>query len=95
MWLTATRIYQAQEKFNSAAKAFKAALKANPKKYKASYNYAIAVESANPDNLASAIKVWESFAALAKKYPRAKGDLATAEGHLKELHERKKHEDLQ
>lgn len=88
------QIYQSQEKFNLAAKSFQAALKANPKKYKASYNYAVAVESSNPDDIDGAINVWSSFVSLAKKYPKAKNDLAVAQQHLDDLKERKRVEAL-
>ena len=38
---------------------------------------------------------WEEFVRVAKKNPKAKDQLAVAEGHIKELKERKKALDLQ
>ncbi len=89
------QVYLGQEKFKSAASAFKAALKANPKKYLASYNYAVAVESSNPENYTRSIQVWEDFIKLAKKNPKAKTSVANAQQHVKELMEAAEQADLQ
>ncbi len=77
-----------------AAAAFKAALKAKPKKYLASYNYAVAVESSNPDNYTRSIQVCEDFIKLAKKNPKAKTSVANAQQHVKELKEAAEQADL-
>ena len=63
-------IYLNQENFNEAAKAFKAALKAEPKGYLAAYNYAIAVESQNKDAIDQNIANWQEFIRLAKNNPK-------------------------
>jgi superkiller protein 3 len=84
------QIYQAQEKFDLAASSYKKAHGANPKKHLAMYNYAIAIESANPDNFDKRISAWEEFVRIAKNDPLARKDLAFAEDHLKELRDGKK-----
>jgi len=89
------QIYLSQGKFVSAAGAFKTAHKSDPKKYLAMYNYAIAVESNDPDNIDTNIKNWQEFIRLAKKNPRAKNVLAQAEQHVKELKDRKEKLELQ
>jgi tetratricopeptide (TPR) repeat protein len=47
------QIYLSQQKYKSAASAFKSAMKINSKKYLAAYNYAIAVETNNPDDIST------------------------------------------
>ena len=89
------QIYLSQQKFQSAAGAFNKALKANPKKHRAAYNYAVAVESNDPENYVKNISAWERFIKIAKKNPRARKEMASAEGHLKELKEAKRQADLQ
>ncbi|RKX25782.1 MAG: hypothetical protein DRP45_05100, partial [Candidatus Zixiibacteriota bacterium] len=75
-------IYHQQEKFLKAATEYKAALKANPKKgFRASYNYASAMEEANPDDRDQNIANWEAFVKLAKNNPKAKNDVAIAQDH--------------
>ncbi len=82
-------IYLNQENFTEAAKAFKAALKAEPKGYLAAYNYAIAVESQNKDAIDQNIANWQEFIRLAKNNPKAKNDVAIAEAHVKDLKDSK------
>lgn len=88
-------IYLNQQKFKSAASSFRAALKADPKKYRAAYNYAIAVESDNPEDYGTNITNWENFINLAKNNPKAKNDVATARDHVKELKDAKEQAGLQ
>ena len=82
---TIGQIYLSQEKYSSAAGAFKAAMDADPKNYRAAYNYAVAVESSNPENYSSNINNWEKFIKIAKSNPKAKRDLTVAQQHVKEL----------
>lgn len=79
------QIYLQKEDYESAAKSFKAALTADPKGFKAAMNYAIAVETKNPDNYAANIGNWQEFLRVAGSNPKAKEDVATAQSHLKEL----------
>ncbi len=83
------QVYLALEKYSKAGAAFKAALKAAPQKYLAAYNYAIAVESADPDNFDGSIAVWNEFIKIGKKHAKAKTRVAEAEGHVKDLREAK------
>ena len=78
-------IYLSQGKYQSAASTYKAALKAKPTAYLASYNYAVSVESADSEDYAANIKVWESFIKMAKKNPKAKSKVAEAQQHVTEL----------
>ena len=89
------QIYLSQKKCQEAAGAFNKARKANPKKHRAAYNYAVAIESNDPDNYVKNISAWERFVKIAKKNPRARKELSSAEGHLKELKEAKRQADLQ
>ena len=88
-------IYLAQEKYNSAAGAFSAAMKADKKKYRAAYNYAIAVESSNPEDYDTNIANWEKFINLAKNNPKAKNDVGIAREHVAELKKAKEQAALQ
>ncbi|MGH8015380.1 MAG: tetratricopeptide repeat protein, partial [Candidatus Zixiibacteriota bacterium] len=91
------QIFLSQGKYLSAANHFDQALKASPTKHLAAYNYAVAVESNEPENYTQNIEAWERFVRLAKNNPKAKAgaELAEAENHLKELKEAKKQKDLQ
>jgi hypothetical protein len=60
-------------------------LEAKPDRYKAAYNYAVAMESADPDAVETNITNWESFIRLAKNNPRARNDVNVATEHVKEL----------
>lgn len=71
-------IYLGQGKYGKAASSFKAALKAKPTAYKASYNYAVAVHSGDSEDYATIIKVYDDFIKMAKKHPRAKTLVAEA-----------------
>jgi tetratricopeptide (TPR) repeat protein len=88
-------IYLGQGKFKSAASAYKAALKAKPSAYLASYNYAVAVESGDSEDYATNIKVWESFIKMAKKNPKAKSRVAEAQQHVTELKDAQEKANLQ
>ncbi len=91
-------IYLSQEKYNKAASAFKASLSADPNKYMAAYNYAIAVETVKPndkENVDTNIANWEAVVRVAKNHPKAKDELAVARGHVRELKEIKKALELQ
>lgn len=83
------QIFLGQEKYSSAAASFKSALKASPGKAKAAYNYAVAVESENQDNIDANVSNWEAYIRLAKKDPKEKSNLAIAEQHVSDLKERK------
>jgi tetratricopeptide (TPR) repeat protein len=78
-------IYLSQGKYENAASSFKDAMKANPTAYLASYNYAVSVESADSEDYAANINVWESFIKMAKKNPKAKSKVAEAQQHVTEL----------
>ncbi len=69
-------------------------MKINSKKYLAAYNYAIAVETDNPDDISTNIAAWDGFVRIAKSNPKAKTQLAEAQNHIKELKELKEHQDL-
>lgn len=88
-------IYLSQEEFSAAAKEFKAALKANPKGHRAAYNYAIAIQSQDPENYDANIKAWENYIKLAKNNPRAKNQVAEAQRVIKDLKEAKEQAALQ
>ena len=89
-------IYLGQEKFRQAASEFRAAENADAKRaYKAAYNYAVAMQSDNPDAHDANISNWERFIGLGKKNPKAKSDVAMAEDHVKALKEAKAQSDLQ
>lgn len=88
-------IYLSQGKYKSAASSFKAALKAKPTAYLASYNYAVAVESGDSKEYATNIKVWEGFIKMAKKNPKAKSRVAEAQQHVKELKDAQEKANLQ
>jgi tetratricopeptide (TPR) repeat protein len=87
--------YLGQGKYLEAANAFKNALKADPSGFRASYNYAVAMESHDQDAIDANIQNWEEFVRIAKKNPRAKNDLAIAQEHIKDLKERKEKLELQ
>ena len=89
------QVFLSQGKYLNAANYFDQALKANTTKHLAAYNYAIAVESQEPENYVTNIEAWEKFVRLAKSNPKARTELAEAENHLKELREAKKQKDLQ
>jgi tetratricopeptide (TPR) repeat protein len=91
------QVYLSQGKYLNAANYFDQALKASPTKHLAAYNYAVAVESNNPEDFAKNIEAWEKFVRLAKNNPKAKAgqELAEAENHLKELREALKQKELQ
>lgn len=81
------QIYMSQEKYQSAAGAFKAALNADKSKYLASYNYASAMEFSNPEAYSDNIANWEAFVRLAKNNPKARTQVNQAQEHIKELRE--------
>ncbi len=89
------QIYLSQNKYNKAASQFNAAYKANSKGFRAMYNYAIAVESGDPENYTANIAAWGKFVSAASKNSRAHKELADAKAHIKELKEAKKQADLQ
>ncbi|MEW6412978.1 MAG: tetratricopeptide repeat protein [Candidatus Zixiibacteriota bacterium] len=88
-------IYLSQEKYNSAAGAFKSALNVDPNNYRAAFNYAVAVESGNPENFDANIANWENFIRIGSKNPKAKNDVAVAKEHVKELKAAKEKANLQ
>ncbi|RKX25355.1 MAG: hypothetical protein DRP47_09935 [Candidatus Zixiibacteriota bacterium] len=89
-------IYLGQEKYTNAAGQFKTVLKINPKDYRAAYNYAIAIQSKNPEEYDTNISNWENFLKIAKKNPRTKKQMiATANETIKNLKEAKEQSDLQ
>jgi len=89
------QVFLSQGKFLNAANYFDQALKASPTKHMAAFNYAVAVESQEPENYVKNIEAWEKFVRLAKTNPKAREQMAEAENHLKELREAKKQKDLQ
>ena len=79
------QIYLSQQKFDLAATEFEKSMKLDPSNSKAAYNFAIAVESDDPENYEKNIEVWEKYISIARKNPQAKRELAVAEAHVKEL----------
>ncbi len=65
------------------------AMSAEPSKYQASQNYAVAMESADPDAIDANIANWNTFIKLARNNPKAKDQVAEAEQHIKDLQARK------
>jgi hypothetical protein len=64
-------------------------MQAEPGKFQASQNYAVAVESADPDAIDANIANWNSFIKLARSNPKARDKVAEAEDHVKQLQARK------
>ncbi|MDF1546083.1 MAG: tetratricopeptide repeat protein [bacterium] len=89
------QIYLSQNKYNTAATKFNAAYKANSKGFRAMYNYAIAVESGDPENFEANIAAWSKFVTAASKNSLAHKELAEAKAHIKELKEAKEQADMQ
>lgn len=89
------QIYLSQEKYGPAASSFKSALKVDPKQYRAAYNYAVAVETSNPENYAENIKNWEAFIKVAKNNPKAKKDVNIAQSHVDDLKDAMEKSNLQ
>ena len=91
------QVYLSQGKYMNAANFFDQALKSSPTKHLAAYNYAVAVESQDPEDYAKNIEAWEKFLRLAKNNPKAKAtnEIAEAENHVKQLKEAQKQKDLQ
>lgn len=83
------QIYLGQEKFSKAASSFKAAMRANTKKPKAAYNYAVAVESQDAEAIDANIVNWNAYVKLAKNDAKEKSSVAIAQQHVKDLEERK------
>jgi superkiller protein 3 len=83
------QIYLQQEKFEQAAKYFKAAMTADPKGYRAAYNYAVAMETLKQDAIAANIANWQDFVRIARNIPQAKNDVAIAQSHIKDLQDAK------
>ncbi len=88
-------IYLSQEKYRSAAGAFKSAMQADPANYRAAFNYAVAVESSDPESYDTNIANWETFIRVGSKNPKAKSDVAVAKEHVKELKAAKEKANLQ
>ena len=81
-------IYASDDKNTAAAAAYKKAMNTTYKKrYNAAYNYAVQIETADPENYKVNIANWQKFIKMAKGKPNAKNQLATATGHVKELQE--------
>lgn len=78
-------IYLQQQNYAKAAEQFKAALEDDPKAFRAAYNYAVSMESANGDNVDANIANWEEFIRIGKNHPKAKQDVAIAQQHVAEL----------
>lgn len=89
------QIYLDQEKYLNAAKAFKEAYTYDNKKHLAYYNYAVAMESNDPEAIDANIKNWEEYIRIAKKNPKANSNVAIAQQHVKELKERKEKLEIQ
>jgi len=91
------QIYLGQTKYKSASTSFDKAIKQakKNKKYRAAYNYAIAIESSDPEAVEANIAAWERFIGIAQNNAKARNQLAEAKSHLKELRELKEAKDLQ
>lgn len=93
---TLGQIYLNKENYSKAASAFKKAMKAKSKKrYRAAYNYAIAVEYSDDKNYAVNITNWQKFIKMAKGNPNAKAEIESAQSHVKELQDAKEEAELQ
>ena len=83
---TLGQIYLNDGKYTAAAAAFKKAMKSKSKRrYRAAYNYAIAIETSDPESYAVNIANWQKFIKMAKGNPGAKNDISTAQAHVKDL----------
>jgi len=81
------KIYLAQEKYQLAAGEYKKAADIDTKKYHAGYNYAIAVQSQDPENYERALQVWQEFIQKYKNNAKAKSQVASARETVKALKE--------
>ncbi len=89
------QIYLNQQKYAKAAEQFKAALNVEPTAWRAAYNYAIAIQSYNPEDYDTILKAWEDFVKRAKNIPKAKDQVAEAQRVMKDLKEAKEKAGLQ
>jgi protein O-GlcNAc transferase len=92
---TLGQIYLNQQKYPKAAEQFKAALKVEPTAWRAAYNYAIAIQSHNPEDYDTNLKAWEDFVKLAKNIPKAKNQVDEAQRVIKDLKAAKEKAELQ
>lgn len=79
------KIHLEKKAYKEAAGAFKAALDADGKKWRAAYNYANAMENSDPAAIDENIKNWDNFVRIAKGDPKAANDVATAKAHIEDL----------
>ena len=88
-------IYLNDAKYKEAAESFKQAMGIKSKSaFRAAYNYAIAVETSDPENYDTNIANWNKYIKMAKGNPKAK-NIATAEQHVKDLMAAKEQANLQ
>ena len=88
-WFAIGDINLTRQNYNEAASAFRSAVKLNPKLVRASYNYAVAMESFAPDSMSQNIANWEQYVRQAKGNPKEKSNVDVATGHIKDLREKK------
>jgi tetratricopeptide (TPR) repeat protein len=88
-WFAIGDINLNRQKYPEAAAAFKSALRLNSKLVRASYNFAVAMESFAPDSMSQNIANWEQYVRQAKGNPKEKNNVDIASGHIKELREKK------
>lgn len=83
---TLGQIYANDNNQAKAAASYKKAMNTKYKKrYNAAFNYAIAIETSDPENYAANIDNWKNFVKMAKGKTSAKDQVASAKAHIKEL----------
>ncbi|MCH9031597.1 MAG: tetratricopeptide repeat protein [candidate division Zixibacteria bacterium] len=88
-------IYYAQGDFAKAVKAYRNAVKYNSKDYRSYYNLAIAIQANDPEDLTANIAAWKRALKMAKKHPRGKSIVTTAQSQIEKLEKQKANEGLQ
>jgi tetratricopeptide (TPR) repeat protein len=87
-------LYRERELFSEAITYYKRALKLKPKDYKTAYNLAVAVQSNDPEDFATAIASWEEFLKVGRKNPKARKMVGNAEQIIKQLKEAKEAKEM-
>ncbi|MEE9442943.1 MAG: tetratricopeptide repeat protein [candidate division Zixibacteria bacterium] len=87
-------LYRERERFSEAITYYKRAIKLKPKDYKTAYNLAVAVQSNDPEDYATAITSWNEFLKVGRKNPKARKQVANAEQLIKQLKEAKEAQEM-
>lgn len=80
-------LYRERERFSEAITYYQRAMKLKPKDYKTAYNMAVAVQSNDPEDFATAIAAWDEFLKVGRKNPKARKQVTNAEQLVKQLKE--------